>query len=170
MEIEKNEDGMYNATRMCQSAGKFVNHFAENLDTKSFLNRLLSSTSLCMDRIWLYDAIQQKTWVHPKVAERLERWLEKPKKTGRDGMVYIITSNVLDAVKIGCCRGSMHNLYKRYKTCYGEDLQVRKKYVADCREAEVVLHEKFAHHCITGELFAKSHLQEYIKALQAIDM
>ena len=45
-----------------------------------------------MDRIWLYDATQHKTWVHPKVAERLEQWPERPKKTGGDGIVYIMTS------------------------------------------------------------------------------
>ena len=39
-------------------------------------------------------------------------------------VIYIVSSNLLDVVKIGICRYNIDSLYSRYITCYGKNTHI----------------------------------------------
>ncbi len=39
-------------------------------------------------------------------------------------MLYIVSSNLLNAVKIGMWRSNIESLYSRYITCYGKNIHI----------------------------------------------
>ena len=89
-------------------------------------------------------------------------------KTPR-GFVYIATSPLLKAVKIGSWRGDLKGLRRRYRTPYGPDLQIHSKEVADCRWSEALSDGKFDEHRLGGELFDVAYMNDYFDCLTALD-
>lgn len=72
------------------------------------------------------------------------------------GMVYAVTSPLLNAVKIGCWSGSMHRLFSRYHTYFGKDIQLISCPVKDCRQAEKEMKDVFRHELLCNELYNKA--------------
>ena len=85
-----------------------------------------------------------------------------------EGMVYIVTSDVLDAVKIGHTKGSYEKLRRRYLTCYGQNMTIRSRRVADAARMEKVLHVRFEDHRKSGELFDKRYLEHYVEFMEKL--
>ena len=84
------------------------------------------------------------------------------------GYVYLITSPITSAIKIGRSR-TFESLLKRYVTAYGPDLSIYARYVADCVVTEKRLHAHFKRkgYNLGGELFQKQHAAQYVNALLA---
>jgi hypothetical protein len=73
----------------------------------------------------------------------------------RDGLVYVITSPVLDAVKIGMWKGSVKKLKERYSTYYGPRLTLKIIETDNCRRLETLAHSALREFKIESELFKK---------------
>ena len=84
------------------------------------------------------------------------------------GYVYLVTSPVLNAVKIGCWSSSLCELRSRYATAYGPGVAVQARFVRDCFKTERDLHRMFKDQCLGGELFSKDYVKEYTEALVAV--
>jgi hypothetical protein len=82
------------------------------------------------------------------------------------GCVYIVTSNILNAVKIGMWRASISSLYSRYTTCYGSNINIDYFYTKNVRLIERNVHTFFDHYRITNELFKKEYYSEYINYIK----
>ena len=78
------------------------------------------------------------------------------------GYVYLVTSNILDAVKIGMWRSNISSLYKRYITCYGSDIKIDYCLTLDARKSEKLIHNNFEQYNITNELFNKQYYNDYL--------
>ena len=85
---------------------------------------------------------------------------------GPAGVVYLVTSPCLNAVKLGFWRSDLHSLRRRYATVYGPDLTIETKHVGDCRKIETFVHLRFREQRLGGELFDKAFLQEYSACLK----
>lgn len=174
LEVEMRDDGYFNATKMCKSTKKRWDHYLENQRTEELLKDLSKGLSLpIVSASMPVQAIIQTVrgprgsiWVHPDVLPDLQHWCShrKRKQTSR-GYVYAVTSDVLDAVKIGMWSGSLDNLRARYLTPYGPSLSMETAFVEDCVWAEAALHNKFRQHSLGGELFQKTFLQAYKDAI-----
>ena len=171
MVIETRADGYVNATLICQSTGKQWGHYADRNLARNFFKKLSSELGCKVD-----DIVQSKrggnckgTWIHPQLLVHLQHWCSNKRKRSAAGYVYAVTSDVLNAVKIGMWRGSVHSLKARYITPYGPTVQIATAIVDNCLAAEATLHEQFQQYSLGGELFDKQHHQEYLNALQALD-
>ena len=78
------------------------------------------------------------------------------------GVVYICSSPLIDATKIGYWTGSIRGLQTRYKLVYGKDVFLICKSVENVRIIETEIHSEFKEFNISGELFQKDKLQLYI--------
>ncbi len=72
---QRQTDGYFNATAMCQAAGKMWGHYWENSSTKEFMAELSATigipiVGLVESRVGRYGG----TWVHPRVANHLAQW------------------------------------------------------------------------------------------------
>lgn len=85
-----------------------------------------------------------------------------------EGLVYIITSDVLDAVKIGYTKGTNEKLHRRYVTCYGQNMTIHCRRFNDAVRMEKVLHVRFDEHRKTGELFDKRYFGRYIEFMEKL--
>lgn len=85
---------------------------------------------------------------------------------GPAGVLYLVTSPCLQAVKIGYWRSDLESLRRRYATVYGPDLHLQTKQVSDCRSIEAFVHLRFQKHRLGGELFDKAFLHEYTACLK----
>lgn len=85
---------------------------------------------------------------------------------GPAGVVYLVTSPCLNAIKIGFWRSDLQSLRRRYATVYGPDLTIETKQVDNCRSIETFMHLRFREQTLGGELFDKAYLQEYIACLK----
>ncbi len=167
----RESDGYFNGTLLCLSAGKHFSDYSRLVTTGRFLDRLSAKT---ISRVELVSVStgrngERHTWVHPEVAEDLKRWCshKKPSRTG-SGYVYLATSPLLDAVKIGCWTGSLANLKSRYLTPYGPDVQIEHIFVPHCLSSENQMHVRFLNFNRGGELFDKTHALEYSDALRSL--
>ena len=77
------------------------------------------------------------------------------------GVVYICSSPIIDAVKIGYWTGSITGLLSRYRMIYGKDVSLNCKNVENVRNIEKELHDTFRQYNISGELFKKDKLHIY---------
>lgn len=80
----------------------------------------------------------------------------------KEGYVYFVTSDLLNAIKIGMWRSNINSLYKRYKTVYGNDITIEYFYTENARKLEKIIHTKFDSNKITNELFSKNEYYNYI--------
>ena len=86
-------------------------------------------------------------------------------KAQKEGFVYLATSPLLHAVKIGSWKGAAEGIRTRYMTPYGPLVHVNAQWVADCRATERLLHTKFANKNVGGELFDKSCFACYAREI-----
>ena len=82
------------------------------------------------------------------------------------GMVYIVSSNLLNAVKIGMWRSNIESLYSRYITCYGKNIHIDYFLTNNARKLESKTHEHFKKYQITNELFNKHYYSEYVNFIE----
>ncbi len=167
----RHPDGYFNATLMCKSAGKEMREYNRQKGTKSYIARLSATVSSRVELVSVSTGGngERHTWVHPKVAEDLRHWCSRQgTKKGTSGYVYLATSPLLNAVKIGCWTGSLANLKSRYMTPYGPDVQIEHVFVPNCVSSENQMHVRFLNFNRGGELFDKAHALEYSDALRSL--
>ena len=82
------------------------------------------------------------------------------------GYIYIVSSNLLDAVKIGMWRSSIEALYSRYITCYGKNIHIDYFLTSNARELENKTHKYFKNYQITNELFDKIYYNKYLEFIE----
>jgi len=70
-------DGMINATALCKAAGKRIEHYKENLNTKAYLDELSSVAGIPVTELFLpiIGGKYPGTWVHRKVGYHLAQWI-----------------------------------------------------------------------------------------------
>lgn len=163
----RESDGYFNATKMCQAAGKRWANYFQTDRCQSSLAVVAAKTAIAVSTLVQsnHGGAYPGTWVHPTVATHLLHWLKRKGTKGQAGYVYVCTSPLLAAVKIGSWRGSVSNLRKRYRTPYGPQTEVHVQAVSNCLTSEVELHEQFRKHCLGGELFDKTYMSLYLNAL-----
>ena len=81
--------------------------------------------------------------------------------------VYLVTSPLLNGIKIGRWSGSLHGLRSRFVTSYGPGIAIQARYVANCTVIEKDMHAMFKGQCLGGELFCKAYADRYTEALIA---
>lgn len=107
-----------------------------------------------------------------RVTEQIESevWNEADKEN-RDpsGLIYIVTSPLLLAVKIGQWGGTVDELHYRYRTMYGQNLQLAYAHVNDRIQAEREMHATFRSQNISNELFEREGWMDYEQYLNCIE-
>jgi hypothetical protein len=109
--------------------------------------------NICILNKWLDYIINNKYF---------ENYTLKSVKNDLTGAVYICSSPLIDAVKIGFWTGTVKSLQSRYNMVFGKDLFLTCKNVDNVRDIEREIHIHFNQYNISGELFKKEHLQLYI--------
>ncbi|AAV51123.1 unknown [Acanthamoeba polyphaga mimivirus] len=97
-----------------------------------------------------------------KTPEKFVLNIEKMSKESRIGFTYLVSSPLLNAVKIGAWRSTLISLRSRYITGYGEDLSLFAIKTADAFALEKKCHKHFTKHKLTNELYDKQHYNEYV--------
>ena len=82
------------------------------------------------------------------------------------GLIYIISSPLIHAIKIGYWTGTINDLKSRYIMVFGKDIELYYKNVDNAREREQQMHEEFQKYNISGELFEKENLKLYVDFLE----
>jgi hypothetical protein len=93
--------------------------------------------------------------------------INKDKLENKIGYTYCITSPHINTVKIGMWRGNILDLYSRYKTYYGNELDLYYVKTKDAYLLEQECHTYFNLYKISNELFKKDYLENYISFLEA---
>ena len=83
-------------------------------------------------------------------------------KKNNSGYIYFVTSDILNAVKIGMWRSNLSSLYNRYITVYGKNIKIEYFYSENIRLVEKHIHTNFKLYRITNELLNKDFLNDYI--------
>ena len=78
-----------------------------------------------------------------------------------NGYVYLITSNIIDYVKIGYWTGSIDGLLKRYNTYYGNKIDLFYVITKNAFQLEQKCHKYFIEYKLSNELFKKSNIENY---------
>lgn len=76
--------------------------------------------------------------------------------------IYLVTSNILNGIKIGFWRSSLISLKSRYVTTYGKDVKILFAKTLHAPLLEKRVHNRFKQYNICNEIFLKDKLDEYI--------
>lgn len=79
------------------------------------------------------------------------------------GIVYIVTNNDYNRVKIGFTGRKEKDMLRRYKTVLGNDLELITFLASDARSLEKRFICAFKHRHINHELYKKEFINEYIE-------
>ena len=85
----------------------------------------------------------------------------------KEGWMYVITSPLVSSIKIGFWRASTQTLYDRYKTYYGDEVELYARKACDCVVVEYIFKKMFASCKLFNskrELYNKNH-HEYYKLI-----
>jgi hypothetical protein len=81
-QIEYRADGFLNATQMCQANNKRVSHWLENQETHEYIEGISTVTGIPASGLVQITKggapDKQGTWIHPKLAICLGRWVSVP--------------------------------------------------------------------------------------------
>ena len=80
-----------------------------------------------------------------------------------EGVLYIVTSPLMSAFKLGFWTGTLGALRSRYVTCYGPSLELHTWPCTQCRACEQFLLTEFSDFSLGGELFDKTHMPAAIQ-------
>lgn len=174
--IFRKSDGYINATRLCKEAGKEWKHYYETQQAKDFLKTLQddiqskqgSDETLLVDSITTGPNDKRGTWIHPAILNHLTHWCRNKRKRVHAGIVYLVTSKCLNAIKIGMWTGTEDSLRGRYVTPIGPSVTVYSREFSDCAAKEKQMHQIFSRYRIEGELFDKSRYDDYKKMLDSL--
>ena len=119
-------------------------------------------TQLCLDEAMVQKAILTAT--------RTVRSLCQQRLGTRttSGYVYLVTSPLINAVKIGSWGGSVSSLRSRYTTTYGRNILLKTVHVTDRWKDEARMHNMFSYLNIECELFDKHAMGQYQSALEQL--
>jgi hypothetical protein len=110
----------------------------------------------------LVGEIRRNASVHPiHTLAQLETL--PPVETNLGGMVYVVTSDLVDVVKIGMWKGGYKRLEERYRCYYGPRLDMETIQSIDCRKLETLGHEKLSGMRIVGELYRKGTVDYWLE-------
>lgn len=91
----------------------------------------------------------------------------------KSGIVYLATGPRVDMVKVGYWKGAMKALESRYKTYFGDDVEIHVYHVLDCVKIERIFLKQFSSCRLSDsskrELFDKKYLRHYKTVLSAIE-
>jgi len=108
-------------------------------------------------------------WLHQFIGERPEKYIVKKiseNKLSKDGMVYCISSPIINGVKIGFWTGTLKGLIHRYTTYYGNKMKINYVETNDPYRLEQKCMKKYAKNKICNEIFEKEHMNKYITYLE----
>lgn len=83
---------------------------------------------------------------------------------------YLVTSPCFDRVKAGYWRGCLEQLYGRYATPYGQDLELLFFKTIQCMDVEKQFASMFTEHKKSGETYSKMHLASYVTFLEGLGL
>ena len=81
---------------------------------------------------------------------------------GFAGIVYFVSCDLLNGIKIGFWRSSLELLKKRYMTPYGKNVKILFCRTQNAPELEKEIHREFKKDNLSNEIFKKDKLNEYI--------
>jgi rubrerythrin len=84
------------------------------------------------------------------------------------GFVYLVTGSRIEHVKVGMWSGTEKDLFKRYQTYYGNDMNLQLFISNDPREHELMFKKNFENYSICLELYDKKNLEEYIDYIKSL--
>lgn len=159
-----------NATEMCKKSGKEWKNYWRQSNVKHFIKSLPKEKQPIVTMNG--DNCFRGTMICSEIAQRLQYWLEIKKGENIKGLVYIISSHIINAVKIGRWKGDVKTLRKRYITYYGPDISIHFKEFEDCELAETEMLNYFSNDRIykEHELFKLDHLNNYKMKLDSINL
>lgn len=82
------------------------------------------------------------------------------------GIVYCVTSKLINCTKIGFWRGSINGLRARYSTYYGNNMRLHYTIVSDASKLEKICHKHFSEYRLENELFMTSHFDDYVMFIE----
>ena len=77
-------------------------------------------------------------------------------KEDKKGVVYAVTSPLLNAIRIGHWNASPHSLDAQCRKFYGHDIQILTTTTSSPKAVEELLHRRFAEHHLSGSLYDKA--------------
>jgi hypothetical protein len=78
-----------------------------------------------------------------------------------EGYVYCMSSPLINSIKIGFWTKSINGLKARYKTYYGNNIELFFIFTKNAYKLEQKCHRHFNHYCICNELFDKIYIDKY---------
>jgi len=119
---------------------------------------------VCVHPMLMAGVLRQST----RAPQEKEKLIPVTREKEKEGFVYLVTSPLVDAIKIGSWRSCVKSLRNRYITPYGLKLVIRLGRTTNCAATEKKMHTKFASCRVSCELFRKEFYQEYITGLQEL--
>lgn len=92
--------------------------------------------------------------------------LSLQKHIGFAGIVYFASCDILNGIKIGFWRSSLHALYKRYLTTYGNSIKILFCRTQNAPKLEKLVHMTFKHYNISNEIYRKDKIDEYLSFIK----
>ncbi len=89
-----------------------------------------------------------------------------PIKEDRKGVVYAVTSPLLNAIKIGHWNASTHSLDAQCRKFYGHDIQMITATTSTPKRLEEHLHRQVAEHHLSGSLYDKSMVDAIFRTVR----
>lgn len=163
----RQSDGYIDASAMATAACRDIGQFYQQARLVPVINNISRRHQIPVKDVMQLRGPRQ-VWVHPDLRVHLETWCEQRNRKAKPGLVYLVTSNVLSAVKIGSWKSTGRSLRSRYATSYGQNVNIDSVFCGDCRAAEVEIHRAFAEHRLSGELFDLANLPDYQRALEVL--
>lgn len=155
--VVREKDGYIDATRLCKDHGKEFKNWHRLDYNVEFLQDLKDSTQAdYIEVIMTGDNTERGTWVHPKVAVEIVRWIKRnTRQRPLGGFVYLVTFPGSSRIKIGMWTSELRRLFSRYATVYGNDLQLDYWQCKDVRSVEQKVHREMQNFHLSGELFSR---------------
>jgi hypothetical protein len=175
-EIEtRDTDGYINATKLCQSVDKKFNDFTRLKQSTQIIEELSKSLDISIDI--LIQKIQggtpdkQGSWIHPSLLPHLSNWVNLPKTSRPNSIIYIISSHLLQFVKVGYWRADIKSLFARYRTSYGKHFHCyifNFDTINNCIDMEQLFFNTFKEYKVEddSEFYDKTYLSKYLEFLR----
>jgi hypothetical protein len=91
-----------------------------------------------------------------------------PKAKKLDGLVYTVTSPIVDLVMIGMWKGSVKKLDERIAEYYGSPLILQCFCSKDCKKLSLIMRKHLSKYLLGGRLFRKDKQDMYPFAIETL--